>query len=372
MEPQSTYTIIGLMSGTSGDGLDIACCDFFKNETWDFKIIKAETIPFPPNLEQSLKTAHLLNAVELECLDMEFGQWMGQTCSDFCDKYKLNPMAIASHGHTVFHRPEIKLTKQIGNGFSLSESSGFPVINDFRKLDVFLGGQGAPLVPIGDAQLFQEFDFALNLGGIANISMDSNGVRLAFDTCPFNLLLNHFSLKLGKPFDEDGEFAKSGVVIPEILKTLEELPFYQQSGAKSLGRENITEDYLPVLDHIDHSPQDLLATLCEHFANCIAREVLSHTKPTSIHQKLLVTGGGAYNAFFVQRLESKIKSKVNLIIPEKQIIDFKEALVFAFLGLLRLRNENNCLASVTGASRDNCGGTVFGHFKLKGTIEINT
>lgn len=362
MGPQSTYTIIGLMSGTSGDGLDVACCDFYKNETWDFKIIKAETIPFPAELEQSLKDAHLLAAAELEGLDLEFGQWMGQTCAEFCHKHKLKPMAIASHGHTVFHRPEIKLTKQIGNGYSLSERSGLPVINDFRKLDVFLGGQGAPLVPIGDAQLFQEFDFALNLGGIANISMDDNGERLAFDTCPFNLLFNYYALKLGKPFDEGGEFAKSGVVIPEILDALEGLSFYKQKGAKSLARENITEDYLPVLDQNDLPTQDILATLSEHFASCIAREVLSHTKATSIYQKILVTGGGAYNSFFIQKLASKIEPKVNLIIPEKQIIDFKEALVFAFLGLLRLRNENNCLASVTGASRDNSGGTVFGYF----------
>ncbi|GAB3007019.1 anhydro-N-acetylmuramic acid kinase [Cyclobacterium sediminis] len=362
MGPQSTYTIIGLMSGTSGDGLDIACCDFYKNEFWDFKIIKAETIPFPPEIEQSLKEAHLLTAAELEGLDMKFGQWMGQTCAEFCHQYKLNPLAIASHGHTVFHRPEINMTKQIGNGYALSESSGLPVINDFRKLDVFLGGQGAPLVPIGDAQLFQEFDFALNLGGIANISMDDNGERLAFDTCPFNLLFNYYALMLGKPFDEGGEFAKSGLVIPEILEALEGLPFYKQKGAKSLARENITDDYLPVLGQTAQSPQDILATLSEHFANCIAREILDHTIASSMHQKLLVTGGGAYNTFFIQRLESKIKSKVKIVIPEKQIIDFKEALVFAFLGLLRLRNENNCLASVTGASRDNCGGTVFGFF----------
>lgn len=364
MGPQSTYTIIGLMSGTSGDGLDIACCDFHKNETWDFKINKAATIPFPSKIEHSLKDAHLLDAAELEGLDLEFGEWMGHTCAEFCHKFKLRPMAIASHGHTVFHRPEIKLTKQIGNGYSLSEASGLPVINDFRKLDVFLGGQGAPLVPIGDAQLFNEFDFALNLGGIANISMDSNGKRIAFDTCPFNLLFNYFSMKLGKPFDNGGAFAKSGHVIPEVLETLGRLPFYKQRGAKSLARENITKDYLPILNQADHSPQNILATLSSHFANCIAEVVLKHNNATLTHQKLLVTGGGAYNTFFIQRLKSKIEAKVDIIIPEKQIIDFKEALVFAFLGLLRLRKENNCLASVTGASRDNCGGVVFGDFEI--------
>lgn len=366
MTKPSKYRIIGLMSGTSGDGLDIACCDFTKNESWEFEIVKAETVPFPKKLEESLKNSHLRDASTLECLDLEFGEWMGKVSLDFCVKNKLNPMAIASHGHTVFHKPELRMTKQIGNGYTLSEASGLPVINDFRKLDVVRGGQGAPLVPIGDALLFSNFDFALNLGGIANISMEIRGERQAFDTCPFNLLFNHFSLKLGKPYDENGNFARSGVVIPKILEMLEGLNFYTINGAKSLGRENITADYLPILDHGDHSPPDILATLSEHFADCIAREVLFNSKPTSNKRKLLVTGGGAYNSFFIQKLSSKIRPKADLIIPEKQIIDFKEALVFAFLGVLRLRKENNCLASVTGASRDSCSGTIFGHFYKTG------
>tara|TARA_R110001592_G_scaffold151883_1_gene378902 strand:- start:128125 stop:129177 length:1053 start_codon:yes stop_codon:yes gene_type:complete len=350
------------MSGTSGDGLDIACCEFTNEKIWHFKIIKAETIPFTKELEQSLQNAHLLDAESLECLDLEFGEWMGQAVKDFCLKNNLKPSAIASHGHTVFHRPDLKMTKQIGNGFALSYAAGLPVINDFRKLDVILGGQGAPLVPIGDALLFSDFDFALNLGGIANISMDHQGERIAFDTCPFNLLLNHFALKSGKAYDDGGNLAKSGSIIPEALSALNALDFYQQYGAKSLGRENISQDFLPVLNHDTYLPKDVLATLSEHFAACIAKIILDHVKDKSTKHRLLVTGGGAYNSFFIQNLQNKICHSVNLVLPEKQLIDFKEALVFAFLGVLRLRKETNCLASVTGATKNNCGGTIFGLF----------
>lgn len=362
MTVSSRYTILGLMSGTSGDGLDIACCEFSKNNAWNFKIIKAQTVPFPNELGYSLQNAHLNDAQSLECLDLEFGKWMGEVSRKFCLDHQLQPMAIASHGHTVFHRPELNMTKQIGNGFTLSHYSGFPVINDFRKLDVILGGQGAPLVPIGDALLFNDFDFALNLGGIANISMDNNGQRLAFDTCPFNLLFNHFALLSGKSYDDSGNLAKSGTVIPVLLSDLEALPFYQQKGAKSLGRENISEDFLPVVNKASNSSNDILATLSEHFSDCIAKTILDHVGPKLTKSQLLITGGGAYNTFFINKLSNKISHKVNVVLPEKQIIDFKEALVFAFLAVLRLREENNCLASVTGASRDNCGGTIFGLF----------
>jgi len=362
MIDSKSYTMIGLMSGTSGDGLDIACCEFSKNNDWDFKITNAATLPFPQELGESLKDAHLMDALSLECLDLEFGKWMGETTGEFCRSNKLDPMAIASHGHTVFHRPDLKMTKQIGNGFALSQASGYPVINDFRKLDVILGGQGAPLVPVGDAMLFKPFDFALNLGGIANISMEKDKQRLAFDTCPFNLLFNHFAMKVGKPYDEGGDLAKSGMVLPKLLTLLEALDYYKIQGARSLGRENISEDFLPLLTHDFYSPKDILATLSEHFADCIAKIILKHAREEQKTLQLLVTGGGAYNTFFTDKLSKKIVPKVKLILPENQIIDFKEALVFAFLGVLRLREESNCLASVTGAIKDNCGGTIFGLF----------
>lgn len=358
MPKKSKFMLIGLMSGTSGDGLDIAHCIFQLDLRWKFEITKSCTIPFPQELGNRLKSSHLLPAYDLEKLDHQFGTWMGEEVKKFCDLNGLSPEAIASHGHTVFHRPEEKITKQIGNGYSLWKAAGMPVINDFRQLDVVLGGQGAPLAPMGDAKLFGEFDFALNLGGIANFSMENKELRVAYDVCPFNLLFNYLTEKLGQPFDKDGQWAKEGVIIPELLDQLEGLDYYKTKGAKSLAREDIENVYLPILNKFKGGTKDLLATLSEHYALRIAGPLLENQNDTQ--KSLLVTGGGAYNTYFIKKLTSKLNNKVNVILPEPTIIDFKEALVFAFLGLLRLRGENNCLASVTGAEKDNCGGTLFG------------
>ncbi|MEX0883227.1 MAG: anhydro-N-acetylmuramic acid kinase [Cyclobacteriaceae bacterium] len=358
MSIKSKYSLIGLMSGTSGDGLDIAYCHFnLTAEKWQFDINKATTIHFPPSLKKSLKTAHLLPSEELAVLDHQFGRWMGVEVKRYCGEHSLSPLAIASHGHTVFHRPEINLTKQIGNGYSLWQGSGLPVINDFRTLDLVLGGQGAPLVPIGDALLFGNYDFALNLGGIANISMDRDGKRIAFDICPFNLIFNYLSEKLGEPFDAGGQWAKEGQVIPSLLTKLEELTYYKNQGAKSLGREDIEKHYLPLLKGGKNSIKDLMATLSAHFVNRIAAPVLQYGNKGNT---LLITGGGAYNDCFIERLSLILDNKVTVYKPEKKIIDFKEAMVFAFLGVLKMRGEINCLASVTGAKMDSCGGTLFG------------
>ncbi|SHM60849.1 anhydro-N-acetylmuramic acid kinase [Cyclobacterium lianum] len=361
MKEAKRYEVVGLMSGTSGDGLDFACCSFSKNESWNFEIIEARTVPFPTQLGKALKTAHLLDAASLEILDIQFGHWMGKEVKALCAAYGFRPEAIGSHGHTVFHQPHKGMTKQIGDGYALWQSSGIPVINDFRKLDLILGGQGAPLVPVGDALLFSEYDFALNLGGIANISMEIGNERRAFDTCPFNLLLNHAAQKAGKAFDASGNIARSGKVNELLLEKLERLPYYAISGAKSLAREDIERDFLPILEKAETSVPDTLATLSEHFAGCIA-DVLLRNAGSAGKKNLLITGGGAYNAFFIENLSAKIHSRIGLSLPENQIIDFKEALVFAFLGVLRMRGENNCLASVTAASRDNCGGTMYGFF----------
>ncbi|WP_162340959.1 anhydro-N-acetylmuramic acid kinase [Cyclobacterium salsum] len=356
------YELIGLMSGTSGDGLDLAYCSFEKNTHWRFEILNAETVPFPESLEQALSAAHQVDAESLELLSIQFGAWMGEVVQNFCQILGIRPTAIASHGHTVFHRPEKGMTRQIGDGYALCQAAGIPVINDFRKLDVILGGQGAPLVPIGDALLFPQYDFALNLGGIANISLEKNGYRIAFDTCPFNLLMNHFAKKVGQSFDANGDIARKGTAIPALLTSLRQLPYYAQTGAKSLGREHVERDFLPLLEKADYSVPDVLATLIEHYADCIS-EVIGSDNPLALEkQKLLITGGGAYNACFIETLSKKIGHRVTLTLPENQLIDFKEALVFAFLGVLRLRGEINCLASVTGASRDSCSGTVFGLF----------
>lgn len=358
MNTASNYKMIGLMSGTSGDGLDMVYCEFQWIDHWTFKILQSETIAFPPSLEESLSLAHRFAGEELAYLDVLFGRWMGQHVKEFCATHGLSPCAIASHGHTVFHQPEKGMTLQIGNGWAIHQSSGLPVINDFRSLDVMLGGQGAPLVPIGDRHLFGDYDFCLNLGGISNISMETEDGRVAFDISPFNLLLNHYANMKGLRYDDQGKLAESGTVIPGLLEELENLPLYHQDHRRSLGREDVDRSYRPVLNRYTASPENILATLTKHFSNQISKVVLCYAKPAPA--TLLITGGGAYNQYFIDQLSHQCGKDLQIIIPDNQIVDFKEALVFAFLGVLRLRNENNCLRSVTGASRDNCGGMLFG------------
>ncbi|AFL83803.1 molecular chaperone [Belliella baltica DSM 15883] len=349
------YHMIGLMSGTSGDGLDIAYCQFTKSAQWTFKIVEAETVAFPSALENQLKNSHQLSGLELHLLDVAFGKWMGEESKKFVAKHQIQVEAIASHGHTVFHQPEKGLSLQIGNGWALHAASGLPVINDFRMLDVQLGGQGAPLVPIGDMLLFDVYDYCINLGGIANISLDAAGQRTAFDVCPFNLLLNHYAQQKGMPYDKGGVLASSGVLFPEILRELNEIPFYHKRGAKSLGREDLAVFY-DILEKYPNVPiEDKLHTLIIHYVYQIKKVIPNATG------KMLVTGGGAYNSYFMKELSKALGENLDIPKADPILIDFKEALIFAFLGVLRLRNENNCLASVTGASRDSCGGVIYGN-----------
>ena len=357
MAPTDTFQVLGLMSGTSGDGLDMAFARFGYDVKWSFSILNAATREFPTALGQQLSKAHQLSGEQLCLLDREFGTWMGLCVKEFCESNSIVPDAVSSHGHTVFHQPQLKLTTQIGCGWSLMESCGFPVINDFRTRDVLLGGQGAPLAPIGDHYLFPEFEFCLNLGGISNISMLDKGKRIAFDISPFNLLLNHFAAKKGLPYDKGGQLAKAGKINPSLLEKLNALPFYQQQKAKSLGREDVEAVFLPILEEEGDSIENTLATLIDHYAFQISKTCLNFCqKPMS---RLLITGGGAYNNYFIEKLSRQLGNKVVPIVPDSKIVEFKEALIFAFLGVLKLRNEVNSLASVTGASKDSCGGTLY-------------
>jgi anhydro-N-acetylmuramic acid kinase len=357
MNPEK-YSLIGLMSGTSGDGLDLAYIQFEHLTDWSFEIVQAKTVPFPADLGSKLSRAHSLSGLELSQLDVDFGKWMGIQVKNFCREFQLKPLAVASHGHTVFHQPAKGLSLQIGNGWALHEASGERIINDFRMLDVQLGGQGAPLVPIGDRLLFPQVDFCINLGGIANISMEKDATRIAFDCCPFNLLLNAEANKLGKPYDAAGEIARSGEINLPLFEALNQLPFYAVNTAKSLGREEIEDDYLPMLQKFGLSPADSLSTLVEHYAFQIASVIRAFAKKET--PLILITGGGAYNTYFTERLDHYLEKKWQQFDAHPELIEFKEALVFAFLGTLRLRGESNCLASVTGASRDSCGGTIYG------------
>lgn len=347
----NSVTAIGVMSGTSLDGLDIAAVEFNRSEnSWNFRILAAETIKYSEKWEENLGTAHNLPGEKLIELHNEYGQFTGKQINSFMKYHRIIPGFIASHGHTVFHQPEKGFTFQIGNGASIASETGITTVSDFRTADILAGGQGAPLVPVGDKLLFAEYEACLNLGGFANVSYEQNEKRIAFDICPVNFVLNNLALKLGKPFDENGNLGRTGKTDENLLKKLNNLEFYKQQPPKSLGREWMDRSFFPVLNDSETSVIDKLRTVYEHIAIQIAGSV-----PFS--GKMLITGGGAFNSFMTELIGRYAKCEI--VIPSPEIIDYKEALIFAFLGLLRLSGEINCYASVTGAKHDSSTGVVF-------------
>ena len=344
-------TAIGLMSGSSLDGLDIAFVRFQEeNGSYAFQIMAAETLPYPEYWTQQLSEAFQKQPEDLVQLDKDYGRYLGEQVLAFAKKHNATPDFVASHGHTIFHKPEQHYTLQIGDGQELSKACGFTVINDFRSEDVSKGGQGAPLVPIGDKLLFGDYEICLNIGGIANVSYDEDGKRIAYDLCIANQALNYLAQMKGLPYDQDGQLARSGEVDMDLLKRLNRHPFYGQLPPKSLGREFFEANQKDLLK--DLSVEDMLTTFVEHIALQIALGV-SHLPKG----KILVTGGGARNKFLMERLQARTSHEV--IIPDKMIIDYKEALVFAFLGLLKMEGKTNVLASVTGAVSDSCSGRIW-------------
>lgn len=358
MSIKNSYTVIGLMSGTSLDGLDIACCFFeFKNNKWHYEILNQKSIDYDPKFKQKLKKTTTIDAASLFVFHNEYGTWLGEQVKLFCTQNKIkNIDFIASHGHTVFHQPEIGLTYQIGSGQHLANASNLKVICDFRTNDVALGGQGAPLVPIGDSLLFNEYDFCLNLGGISNISFDQAETRIAYDICPVNMLLNHICNKINKAYDTGGEISKKGTLNTELLKSLNNLDYYTQDHPKSLGIEWFSKNVLSLIDESSDTIENLLHTSVHHIAQQITKEV---NKAKIKNGQLLITGGGAKNDFLIKILREALGSSTTVIKPSDQLIDYKEALLFAFMGVLKDRNEMNCLRSVTGASKNSSSGIYY-------------
>ncbi len=347
------YQVIGLMSGTSLDGLDIAFCEFSHDENhWKYKIQCAETIPYADQWKERLSTLESGSALEFVTADVEYGHLLGRLTSEFISKHNIQPDFIASHGHTIFHQPAKKITCQIGRGAAIAAETGLPVICDFRSMDVALGGQGAPLVPVGDKLLFGDVGFCLNIGGFANISYEMDDERIAYDICPANIVLNHVALQAGYEFDPEGMLAASGTLYQPLLEKLNALPYYKLAFPKSLGKEWVVQHVFPLLTNSGLTSNDLLTTFCEHIALQVAAMV-----ETKKGQKLLITGGGALNKYLIGRIRNFAVPEI--IIPDALTINFKEALIFAFLGVLRWRNETNSLRSVTGATKDSSGGAIF-------------
>ena len=339
------------MSGSSLDGLDITLVKFDEEGgRYDFQILAAETLPYPEHWTKQLSNAFHKQPKDLVQLDKDYGKYLGEQVLAFAKKHNAQPDFVASHGHTIFHKPEEHYTLQIGDGQELAKACGFTVINDFRSEDVSKGGQGAPLVPIGDKLLFSDYEICLNIGGIANLSYDEGSKRIAYDLCIANQALNYLANMNGLDYDRDGELARSGEVDMTLLKKLNRHPFYGQLPPKSLGREFFEANQKELLQGLP--VPDMLATFVEHIALQIALPISFLPKG-----RILCTGGGARNKFLVERLQARTKHEV--VVPEKQIIDYKEALVFAFLGLLRLEGKTNVLASVTGAESDSCSGRIW-------------
>lgn len=353
--------IVGLMSGTSLDGVDMALCDINEH---GYKVLAATTIPYPEKWIERLSSLECASAFDYAMAHAELGHYFGCLIRNFLNDNHLSAEAIASHGHTVFHQPQRGLTTQIGDGDAIAAECGLPVVSNFRTFDVALGGQGAPLVPIGDRLLFGQYDACLNLGGIANISWqqpvdnDSMAETIAFDICPCNMLLNKLAARLELPYDPEGANAHRGKTDSQLLTTLNALPYYRQSPPKSLGKEWFTSNIWPLFT--EGNTLDLLRTAVEHTAVQISQTV-NHQHFATI----LVTGGGVHNNFLIERLR-ELCPHTEVTVPDNLTVDFKEAIIFALLGYLRLTQQTNTLRSVTGARTDSIGGTVsalFAHDK---------
>lgn len=358
------YRAIGLMSGSSLDGLDIVFAVFTEQGgKWSWEIPSAACYPYTEKWAERLKHAVKLPALDYQLLHTAYGHYLGEQVNRFIEENQLHYQAalIASHGHTSFHLPAQKMTAQLGDGAAIAAVTGLPVVSDLRAMDVALGGQGAPIVPIGEQLLFSGYAFFLNLGGIANISM-SHPVFSAFDICAANRVLNMLAMDAGKPYDEGGAMAAAGQLHTSLLEELNALDYYQQPAPKSLSNDFGTDRVYPLIRAAGISVPDALHTYCRHIAIQTGSAVKKWKQQHTItgQSSCLVTGGGAHNSFLVQQLRDELAaSDVQVEIPNAHLVNYKEALIMAFIGVLRWRQENNVLASVTGASRNSIGGALW-------------
>ncbi len=352
------------MSGSSLDGLDIVFAEF--EETggrWTYEIKAAECLAYENVLSAQLQSATHLNAYEYLLLDSSYGKYIGDRINQFISKHNLQHQVqlITSHGHTIFHAPKFGFTSQLGNGAAIAAVTEINVVSDLRILDVVLGGEGAPIVPVGERLLWKKFPFFLNLGGIANISFNKAETYIAFDVCPANRVLNMLAKQVEKEFDEGGTIAAGGSIETTLLTELNNLEYYQQSYPKSLSNSFGTEIIYPLIQSYNISVANALRTYTEHIIAQIVNAInLNDDKILFDKIQLFITGGGAFNNFLIERLETVLKSlNIEIIVPDKQLVKYKEALVMALLGVLRWREENTVFHSVTGAIRSSIGGAVW-------------
>jgi anhydro-N-acetylmuramic acid kinase len=357
------YRAIGTMSGSSLDGLDIAFAEFQENAgKWTYDIKTADCYSYPSNWIEKLKTATSLNGLAYQLLHVEYGHYIGEQINKFIDENNLNYQIalISSHGHTTFHVPSKKMTAQLGDGASIAAETQLPVVSDLRAMDLAFGGEGAPIVPIGEKLLLGDYDFFLNLGGIANISFKTEPY-IAFDICAANRVLNMLANDAGKEYDDKGQMASAGNVKVQLLEKLDSLDYYKQPYPKSLANDFGTDVVYPLLRDSKSTIEDALRTYVEHI---VAQTRNAITGPTFLNRatnsSMLVTGGGALNSFLIQRLSEELSMmKIKVVVPDESLIKYKEAMIMAFIGVLRWRQEYNVLSTVTGAARDSIGGALW-------------
>ncbi len=358
------YRAIGLMSGSSLDGLDIAFAELHENGgKWSYEIIKADCYPYSDEWIEKLKNATTLAALDYQLLHVSYGHYLGFEVNRFIEQHQLQYQValIASHGHTTFHMPEKKMTAQLGDGSAIAAATQLPVVSDLRSLDIAFGGQGAPIVPVGEKWLLGEYDYFLNIGGIANISFNADQY-IAFDVCAANRVLNMLSGDAGKKYDEGGRLAASGKIEHELLEKLNALDFYQYPGPKSLSNDFGTEKVYPILKNAGSGIHDALRTYTEHIALQIKKAITTSGIFGDRYPgfKLLCTGGGAFNTFLVERIQENLNElNIEVIIPHENLVKYKEALIMALIGVLRWREEINVFSSVTGANRNTVGGALW-------------
>ena len=364
------YRVIGLMSGSALDGLDIAFAEFQEAAgKWTYTLRHASCYEYPREWVEKLHHPASLNAMDYQLLDADYGHYLGEQVNKFINEHHIQYQVqlIASHGHTSFHVPEKKMTAQLGKGAAIAAVTGINVVSDLRAMDVALGGQGAPIVPVGERLLLQDYLFFLNIGGIANISFNDPVNYKAFDVCPANRVLNMLAQAGGKAFDDGGRIAEKGSVAEDLLNRLNDLSYYSLPYPKSLSNDFGTGTVLPLINEKNYDYGDALRTYVEHICGQVVKSVEAlqsefrlRTISRQAGQKMLITGGGAKNEFLINRLK-QLLSRINVTveIPSDELIDFKEAIIMGLIGVLRWREENNALASVTGAVRDSIGGAVW-------------
>ncbi len=357
------YRAIGIMSGSSLDGLDIAFTEFTETGgKWAFEILAAECMEYNSEWQTKLKTAVSLSALDYQLLHCEYGHFIGRQVNGFIDKHNLHHKVhlIASHGHTTFHLPGKQMTAQLGDGAAIAAETHLSVVSDLRSLDVALGGQGAPIVPIGEKLLFTGYDYFLNIGGIANISINANQSYIAFDVCAANRVMNMLAATAGMQYDDGGRLAATGILNDDLLKKLNGLTYYSKPWPKSLANSFGTDEVFPIIQQSALSTADALNTCVEHICIQVRNALLNHAiHSTGERKNMLVTGGGALNTFLIERLKALLAEElIEVIVPDEKMVQYKEAVIMGMIGILRWREEANVLPSVTGASRESIGGAL--------------